>query len=144
MQQLLIISKGMRYCIAIDLYFRKFLKITLQERSYFVNPLRLNSNSEYVLNKLIVYLSRAKKGENILILFPLFASHLKPNLLLQSFHEFVASPSNSGKSLKIVKDDHNQQEQVVADGEVNQNLEPNHYYEYIGKNESVIRQIDQN
>ena len=64
-------------------------------------------------------------------------------MLLQSFHEFVSSASNYGKSFKIVEDENNQQV-VVADGEVNQKLKPNHFNEYVVKNNSVFRQIDQN
>ena len=71
--------------------------------SYFVNPLRLNyTEDKFVLNKVIVFLSRSPRGENVLILFPLKLKNCKVHPLIKSFTEFLTSNhENRGKKYQI-------------------------------------------
>jgi hypothetical protein len=81
--------------------------------SYFVNPLRLNyQDDKYVLNKVIVFLSRSPYLKNVLILFPIFLNMCEVHPLLFSFDQFASNHENYGKKYKI---DNNQ---LVETGEL--------------------------
>ena len=81
--------------------------------SYFVNPFRLNyKDDSYVLNKVIVFLSRSPSLKNVLILFPILLNKCEVDPLLSSFDQFASNHDNYGKKYEI---DNNQ---LVETGEL--------------------------
>jgi hypothetical protein len=75
----------------------------------------------------MVFLSRASKGENVLILFPILAENLKQDELLLNFHEFFYNLENSGKTYKIS----NNNIEEVKDSEIKKKKRSGKYTEFV-------------